>query len=169
MPHIHERYDHTISAFVLHPDQTKILLVFHKKLGKMMQIGGHIELDEDPWEALAHEVLEEAGLILGQCQVLLQPDQPRVDNPSHKTLPIPFHYEVHNLLADGSHKHIDTGYALKSYTDQIRPAEGESQEFEWVSQSRLEQLNTDGRVLPGIYQVARWLFANQALWSIKQK
>lgn len=164
MPHIHKEYDYTISAFILHPDQAKVLLVKHKKLGKLMQVGGHIELNEDPWQALSHELLEEAGLIIQKCQLLLQPDQPRVVSKGHKTLPIPFHYEVHDLPPDGSHRHIDMSYALKSYTDQIRPDIGESQEFEWVDQERLGKMNREGQVLGSTCQIYSWLFAQKSIW-----
>ncbi len=52
MPHIHELYDFTASAYILHPTESKILLLLHKKLGKWLQPGGHIELSEDPLQAL---------------------------------------------------------------------------------------------------------------------
>ncbi len=65
MAHIHEHYDFTVSAYVLHPTQPKIALHFHKKLFKWLQFGGHVELDEDPAQALTHELLEEAGFKTG--------------------------------------------------------------------------------------------------------
>ena len=40
----------------------KILLLHHKKLGKWLQPGGHIESHENPVDAAIREVLEETGI-----------------------------------------------------------------------------------------------------------
>jgi 8-oxo-dGTP pyrophosphatase MutT (NUDIX family) len=58
MPHIHEKYDFTVSAMIMHHSEPKLGLHFHKKLRKWLQAGGHIELHEDPLQALEHELLE---------------------------------------------------------------------------------------------------------------
>jgi ADP-ribose pyrophosphatase YjhB (NUDIX family) len=50
MPHIHELYDFVVTVFIVHKD--KVLLVHHPRYGKWIPMGGHIELDEDPEEAL---------------------------------------------------------------------------------------------------------------------
>ena len=49
MAHIHEKIDFTVAIFVVHEE--KILLIHHRKLGKWLPLGGHIELDEDPEQA----------------------------------------------------------------------------------------------------------------------
>lgn len=51
-----------VSVYVFNPDTEKFLLVKHKKLGKWVQPGGHIELNEDPEEAAIRETFEETGL-----------------------------------------------------------------------------------------------------------
>lgn len=51
----------TASAYVL-DDQNKLLCVFHKKFGKWVQPGGHIEGEEDPLETARREVYEETGI-----------------------------------------------------------------------------------------------------------
>ena len=52
---------YTASAFVLNRDN-KILLLWHKKLDKYVQPGGHILDSELPHEAAIREVLEETGI-----------------------------------------------------------------------------------------------------------
>lgn len=60
MPHIHERYDFVVNAFIVF--NNKVLLVHHPKYDKWLPMGGHVELDEDPEEALFREIEEETGL-----------------------------------------------------------------------------------------------------------
>lgn len=66
MPHIHtqpNQHDMTVSAYIVRKenDEWKYLVHFHKKIEVLMQIGGHIELDETPWQTVAHELEEESG------------------------------------------------------------------------------------------------------------
>ena len=60
MAHIHEKIDFTVAIFVVH--DAKVLLILHRKLGKWLPLGGHIELDEDPEIAARREAKEESGL-----------------------------------------------------------------------------------------------------------
>ncbi len=50
------------TVYVFSPASEKFLLIKHKKLGKWMEPGGHIEENEDPEEAAIRETLEETGL-----------------------------------------------------------------------------------------------------------
>ena len=66
MGHIHNGlndHDFTVSAFIIRKDKNvnKLLLHRHKKLGKYIQIGGHVEVSENPIQALAHELKVESG------------------------------------------------------------------------------------------------------------
>lgn len=55
----------TASGIVFSPDRSAILLVYHRRLGRWLQPGGHIDRDDDStWEAAAREVLEETGIVL---------------------------------------------------------------------------------------------------------
>lgn len=51
-----------VSVYVFNPENKQFLLVKHKKLGKWIQPGGHIEMNEDPEESALREVFEETGL-----------------------------------------------------------------------------------------------------------
>lgn len=79
MAHIHTepgQHDHTASGFIVRTDTPEPTLILHrhKKTGKYMQFGGHIELDETPWQAVRHELMEESGYDLSDLQIL-QPMQ----------------------------------------------------------------------------------------------
>jgi hypothetical protein len=43
----------TASAFVLSPDESSLLVVLHRKLGRWLQPGGHIDPDDTDFESAA--------------------------------------------------------------------------------------------------------------------
>lgn len=51
-----------VSVYVYNPKNSKFLLIKHRKTGKWLQPGGHIEPNEDPEEAALRETFEETGL-----------------------------------------------------------------------------------------------------------
>ena len=138
MAHIHTepgQHDHTASAFIVRYDQEtpKLLLHMHKKLGVLLQPGGHVELTETPWQAVLHEVKEETGYDLAQLKLL----QPKV---RIKTLrgavlhPQPLVHNTHHFDPEGVHKHSDISYAFIADGLPIGvPDEGESLDQRWMS------------------------------------
>ncbi len=50
--------------------EPELILHKHKLLNKYLQFGGHVELDENPWQAIIHEVAEESGYSMDQLRVL---------------------------------------------------------------------------------------------------
>jgi phosphinothricin acetyltransferase len=52
----------TASACILSPDGRSTLLIFHKRLQRWLQPGGHMEKGESPVEAARREAIEETGL-----------------------------------------------------------------------------------------------------------
>ncbi len=171
MPHIHTeagQHDQTISAFILHPTSKQILLIEHKKIPKWLQPGGHIELVENPWAALTHELLEETGLEIDKCELLLQPDQPKPVHENYTTHPIPFHFNTHPMDGEEGHWHTDMSYALRSYSSEIKPGEGESQIWRWISPEELERMRSEGKLSESTYQICKWLFAKPELWPAQK-
>lgn len=51
-----------VSVYVYNPEIKKFLLIKHRKTGKWLQPGGHIEANEDPEEAALRETFEETGI-----------------------------------------------------------------------------------------------------------
>lgn len=149
MPHIHKLYDFTVSAFIIH--EGKILLLHHKKLGTWLQPGGHIELDEDPEEALYREVFEETGLSREQL-TLMETSSSRPSAPDSKNLPLPFDMNVHRFGNDPIHKHIDLSYILRAKTDVINQNVTESNKLQWFSKKDIEVMKN--KLLPDIYERA---------------
>jgi 8-oxo-dGTP pyrophosphatase MutT (NUDIX family) len=52
--------DLTVEAFVVY--EHRVLLIDHTQLQTWLPVGGHIELDEEPEQALFREIREERGL-----------------------------------------------------------------------------------------------------------
>ena len=158
MAHIHELYDFTVSAFILHPTEPKICLHYHKKLNSWLQPGGHIELNETPPEALEHELDEETGLDLAKCTMLRQPDTPTIRTGAAQ-LPVPFQIFTHYY--DDVHQHIDMTYLLRSYTDELSPQKGESQTIEWLSLDEIQKLHSKKQIFDNTLDICEWIFKQE--------
>ena len=90
----------TASGIVLNIERTHTLLIFHTKLRRWLQPGGHFELGEDdPAVASAREVFEETGIHTrwpGNAPVLLDVDLHSI--PARKTEPEHGHFDLRMLL-----------------------------------------------------------------------
>ncbi|MCX6709315.1 MAG: NUDIX domain-containing protein [Candidatus Woesearchaeota archaeon] len=53
--------DLVVSAYIFNQD--KVLLIHHKKLNLWLPVGGHIDKDETPDEAILREIKEETPLL----------------------------------------------------------------------------------------------------------
>lgn len=162
MPHIHTepgQHDHTVTAYIIRIDrgQPRALLHMHKKLGKLMPPGGHIELNETPWDALAHELREETGYELDQLMVLQPPLRLRqADLPGIAVHPQPLLMNTHDITAD--HFHSDTCYAL-TVDDEPRHglADGESTDVRWLTRDEMVAL-APHQIWPNVQQTYLALF-----------
>ena len=129
MPHIHELYDYTITAFIVNCSK-QVLLVNHPRYNKWIPVGGHIELDEDPEQALFREVKEETGL---DIEVLST--RPKFTSPESKFLITPNYVDVHE--ANPPHKHISFTYFVKTKRDDFALSD-EHDDMRWFTLVELE-------------------------------
>lgn len=146
MAHIHDLYDFTVSAFIVHDN--KVLLLHHKNLNTWLQPGGHIELNEDPEEALWREIEEETSLTKEVLKIVSY-EQNRPKAPRAKSLPLPFDLNVHTY-GESNHKHIDFCYHVTSSTADINQNVEESNDLRWFSVEDIEAIKED--LLPDIYE-----------------
>lgn len=128
MPHIHEFYDFTTAVFIVNGGS--VLLVNHPRYDKWLPPGGHIELDEDPEQALYREIEEETGL-----NVELMTTKPSFASPGTKFMPTPNFMDVHE--ANPPHRHIGLTYFALSNTRDARLSD-EHKELAWVAEANLE-------------------------------
>ena len=140
MAHIHTepgQHDVTSSALIVRLDtpSPQILLHIHKKYGRLMQPGGHVELTETPWQAVLHEITEETGYNLEQL-VVLQP-KIRLKHLSNGVIhPVPACESTH--IAIEKHFHTDRAYAFATYAlPADLPAKGESTDLFWYDAAAL--------------------------------
>ena len=125
MPHIHPEFDFVVSVFIVY--RRKVLLVHHKSYGEWLPIGGHIELNEDPEEALYREIKEECGL---KVKILAQ--KPAISHRGVKALLRPSYMDVHQITA--KHKHIAFVFFASAQSARVRLHEREHADFAWVTE-----------------------------------
>jgi 8-oxo-dGTP pyrophosphatase MutT (NUDIX family) len=98
----------TASAWVIHPERTHALLIFHKGAGAWFQPGGHIEAtDTSIFNAVLREVKEETGLdgVLVSSDIFdidIHPIAPRPEKsePAHTHFDMRFLVEVPHQLKE---------------------------------------------------------------------
>ena len=161
MAHLHTgrgEHDLTASAFIIRTDfsEPKIMLHMHKKLDKYMQFGGHVELSENPWQALIHETLEESGYEMGQLKLLQPKDRIKklTGSISH---PIPMCINTHPFK-DDTHFHIDIEYGFVSDQEPKHSVgDDESHDFRYFTRQEITKLSSD-KIFDNSREIILFLF-----------
>ena len=132
----------TASAFILAPAGDALLLIHHRKLGRWLQPGGHIEPnDGDLLAAARRECAEEVGL---------------PDLPLHARQPGAFDLDVHEIPPYGDapvHEHFDVRFLLRAQSLQFDVGP-EVAGARWV---RIEEIEADPASDPSVLRAARKL------------
>lgn len=168
MPHIHtqpNQHDMTVSAYIVRKEDSvwKCMVHFHKKMEVLMQIGGHIELDETPWQAMAHELEEESGYTLDQLE-LLQYSVDRVREDGNISHPIPFTMNTHNV--GDQHYHSDLCYGF--IASELQPEQtraDESDDIRWLTIEQLKIAADSGEALMDVYYAYLFLVEHMQSFS----
>jgi 8-oxo-dGTP pyrophosphatase MutT (NUDIX family) len=131
----------TASAIVLDDRRERTLLIFHQKLQRWLQPGGHFEPGEnDPSVAAAREVLEETQTATrwpGNAPIMLDVDVHLI--PARK--------------ADPAHEHFDLRMLLIAATDSAKAGDGVTQ-ARWVKPAEFPALDLD----PGLQRALNKVF-----------
>jgi 8-oxo-dGTP diphosphatase len=166
MPHIHTgpgEHDLTTTAFIVRIESNIAygLLHQHKKLERLLPVGGHVELTENPWAAVIHEIQEESGYDVNQLKVLQPKDRiKRMDGV--KVHPVPLFLQTHGYKADSDHAHVDIGFAfVTNELPNSRPAQGEQDVLIWLS---AEEIQAQKNHMPAdIAQIYQYVFETALL------
>lgn len=159
MGHLHNepgQHDYTVAAYIVRLDngEPEVLLHRHKRMQKLLPIGGHIELDETPWQAVAREIKEESGYVLEQAEVL-QPKQ-RIEFLSDIVVH-PQPVAVTDQDVSSEHFHTDLAYAFVIYGEpRAEMGEGESTDLRWLTKSELEKL-TVSEIFPNTREIYNFI------------
>ena len=144
----------TASSFILSPDGRSVLLIHHRKLGRWLQPGGHVEEgDADVVAASRREALEETGLGGLSGPVLAVNLNPARRVVAGYSIPSIFDVDIHAIPAHGgepAHEHFDVRFLYVSGTEGLRAGEG-VRAARWVG---LEELMGGGGTSDGMGGVA---------------
>lgn len=124
----------TVAVFVVH--DRRLLLHFHRKLGRWLPPGGHIEDNELPDHAAVREVLEETGVpvrLVGAYGLA----EPPVDAPHQ--LVVPAGVQVEDIYP--GHQHIDLVYfAVPTGAVAVDAVLAETDQVAWYAGDALDRL-----------------------------
>lgn len=133
----------TASAIVLGPDRTT-LLHRHRRTGRWLQPGGHLEAGELPWNAAVRETQEETGIVAHHP----------ADGPAL------IHVDVHE--GPRGHVHLDLRYLLLvPNAHRPRPGPGESPTVRWLALADARRL-ADPSLARALRTAERWLGSDGA-------
>ncbi len=123
----------TASAWVVDRDRTLALLTHHRKLGRWLQLGGHVDGDLDLRRAALREAREESGL--------------RSLRFARAGI---YDLDVHAIPArpgEPAHEHFDVRFALEADPAEPLVISAESHQLAWVPLAELAAHGADESVL----------------------
>lgn len=117
----------TGSALVVHADREQVLLLFHTKLQRWLQPGGHLDGDANLAASALREATEESGI--EGLQVVV----PAVDLDIHEVRP----------PKEEAHLHLDVRFVVLAPEGAEVVGNHESQALRWVRPDELAGLGAD--------------------------
>ena len=131
----------TVAVFVVHAE--RVLLHYHRKLGRWLPPGGHIENNEVPDAAAVREVAEETGIRAR----LVGPRGLPIDVPTQ--LVVPAGIQIERIYP--GHEHIDLVYFAIPDPDDLNAAEvdpwlAESDRVGWYAADELVELGANAEI-----------------------
>jgi len=131
----------TGSAWVVDLKREHVLLTYHVKLDKWLQLGGHADSEANVLEVALREAREESGL---------EGIRPVSDEI--------FDVDVHEIPARGSdpeHYHYDVRFLLEADRRQPLRMTGESKALQWVKIADVGKLTSEESVLRMVAKTPR--------------
>lgn len=113
----HKRH-FTVTGYVVNKDHTKMLMIHHKKLGKWLPPGGHLEENELPHEGAMREVFEETGVRATPVD-MHDPDF-KLKGTVDAQIPRPYalmYQRIPESSKDVEHVHLDMVFFLEANDD----------------------------------------------------
>lgn len=123
----------TASAWIVDADRRRALLTHHRKLGRWLQLGGHVDGERDLRRAARREAFEESGL--------------RSLRLAREAI---YDLDVHPIPArpgEPAHEHFDVRFAFVADPAEPLVVSDESHELAWVALDALPSYGADESVL----------------------
>lgn len=134
----------TGSALVVDEATEQILVLFHRKLQRWLQPGGHADGDANLAAVALREATEETGI-----------DGLGID-------PVPIDLDIHRVAPPGepAHDHLDARYLVVAPSHAAATRNHESEALRWVGRDELGSLDVDA----GMMRMARAGIERLRLW-----
>jgi 8-oxo-dGTP pyrophosphatase MutT (NUDIX family) len=130
----------TASGFVVSPDGSSLLLIHHRRLGRWLQPGGHIDPeDTSPIRAAAREVREETGVETTPL------DEGLIDIDIHR---------IPARAPEPDHEHFDLRFAFRARTVELVD-DVEVLDAAWVRWDDLGAYDVDESLLRAVEALRR--------------
>ncbi|HMV67304.1 MAG TPA: NUDIX hydrolase [Myxococcota bacterium] len=142
----------TASAFVVSADGRSLLLIHHRRLGRWLQPGGHVDPEDADLEAAARrEVAEETGL----SSVGPEPGQAELLDVDVHEIP------AHAGRGEPAHLHFDVRWMFVARGDALQ-AGSDVSDARWVPIDEVASWETDASVRRAVARVRERLAADRA-------
>ena len=145
----------TATAFII-DSHGRTLLLWHKRLGRWMPPGGHIDHDETPEDAAKRECKEETGL---DVETIGEASEDLFGGNEHEgaMLKKPIALLLENIPAseerdEPAHQHMDFLYMAKPLDESqsISLAEHEGREIRWFTRTEIESLDEQSEIFSNV-------------------
>lgn len=128
----------TASAWIVSPDGCHALLTHHRKLGRWLQLGGHVDGEAEVERAALREAQEESGMRDFELAQLLAGQL------------VPLDLDVHPIPARGTeprHDHWDVRFLLRAAPGQHLGMSEESTDLRWFTPAEVRRATAEDSVL----------------------
>lgn len=140
----------TASCWILAPDDTRVLLTHHRKLGRWLQLGGHVDGEPRIERAALREAEEESGMS-------------RLQLVPWSTDLVPLDLDVHEIPARGAeprHEHWDVRFLIRAEPGQRLVLSDESNDLRWFAPAAVRDVTDEVSVLRLLDKTAAILSAD---------
>jgi 8-oxo-dGTP pyrophosphatase MutT (NUDIX family) len=136
----------TGSAWIINHDTTHCLLVFHKKLQRWLQPGGHADGNPDVYQVALREAMEETGL-------------KHFSAISENIFDLDIH-TIPSRPGEPEHAHYDIRYLFVADKQEPLIISGESLHLEWIALEELDQITKSNQSILRMADKAKVLARN---------
>lgn len=148
------------TATVYIVENSKVLLLYHRKFGKWMPPGGHLDPNETPPEGALREVKEETGLDVD----FISDENILIERPNSKSFVRPYLcllQEVPHHKETPAHQHMDFVFVARPKGGDERENPTESDGLRWFSLNDIDGLVPEVDIFADVQETVRHLLLGE--------